>query len=54
MSYKLTYSVPTPVTNSETGLQLTQNDARALDGLLGVERTAGLPHLRPCIFPLYL
>jgi len=32
MSYNLAYSVLTPITNGETGLQLSLNDARVLDG----------------------
>jgi ABC-type branched-subunit amino acid transport system permease subunit len=32
MSYNLAYSVLTPLTNGETGLQLTLNDPRILDG----------------------
>ncbi|MCC9624464.1 branched-chain amino acid ABC transporter permease [Thalassospira sp. MA62] len=32
MSYNLAYSVLTPITNGETGLQLTQSDPRILDG----------------------
>ena len=32
MSYNLAYSVLTPITNGETGLQLTLHDARILDG----------------------
>ena len=43
MSYNLAYSVLTPITNGETGLQLRLEDARVVDGLFGVERTAGLP-----------
>ncbi len=43
MSYNLAYSVLTPITNGETGLQLTMGDARVLDALFGVERGAGLP-----------
>ena len=43
MSYNLAYSVLTPITNGETGLQLTQGDARMLDGLFGVSRGEGLP-----------
>jgi ABC-type branched-subunit amino acid transport system permease subunit len=39
MSYNLAYSVLTPITNGETGLQLRQGDARMVDGLFGVERT---------------
>ncbi|TCT35482.1 branched-chain amino acid ABC transporter permease [Martelella mediterranea] len=33
MSYNLAYSVLTPITNGETGLQLSQNDPRILDRL---------------------
>lgn len=43
MSYNLAYSVLTPITNGETGLQLRLNDARVLDGLFGVTRGEGLP-----------
>jgi ABC-type branched-subunit amino acid transport system permease subunit len=43
MSYNLAYSVLTPITNGETGLQLRLEDARVVDGLFGVERGAGLP-----------
>ena len=43
MSYNLAYSVLTPITNGETGLQLRLNDARVLDGLFGVARGDGLP-----------
>jgi len=39
MSYNLAYSVLTPLTNGETGLQLTMDDARILDGPAG----SGLP-----------
>jgi ABC-type branched-subunit amino acid transport system permease subunit len=35
MSYNLAYSVLTPITNGETGLQLSRNDPRALDRLFG-------------------
>jgi ABC-type branched-subunit amino acid transport system permease subunit len=35
MSYNLAYSVLTPITNGETGLQLARNDPRLLDRLLG-------------------
>nr|WP_272210640.1 branched-chain amino acid ABC transporter permease [Marinicella sp. W31]MDC2876541.1 branched-chain amino acid ABC transporter permease [Marinicella sp. W31] len=31
MSYNLAYSVLTPITNGETGLQLSQNDPRIID-----------------------
>jgi ABC-type branched-subunit amino acid transport system permease subunit len=34
MSYNLAYSVLTPITNGETGLQLSINDARIIDNLL--------------------
>ncbi len=43
MSYNLAYSVLTPITNGETGLQLTLGDARIIDGMFGVERSASLP-----------
>ena len=39
MSYNLAYSVLTPITNGETGLQLTLDDPRILDGAA----TEGLP-----------
>jgi len=39
MSYNLAYSVLTPLTNGETGLQLTMDDPRVLDGPIG----QGLP-----------
>ncbi len=42
MSYNLAYSVLTPITNGETGLQLTLQDPRVLD-LAFSERGAGLP-----------
>ncbi|MEJ1994298.1 MAG: branched-chain amino acid ABC transporter permease [Limibacillus sp.] len=35
MSYNLAYSVLTPITNGETGLQITLDDPRVLDGQLG-------------------
>lgn len=35
MSYNLAYSVLTPLTNGETGLQLTMDDPRILDGPVG-------------------
>ena len=35
MSYNLASSVLTPITNGETGLQLTLNDSRTLDAALG-------------------
>ncbi len=40
MSYNLAYSVLTPITNGETGLQLTLEDPRILDG---ATEAAGLP-----------
>jgi ABC-type branched-subunit amino acid transport system permease subunit len=43
MSYNLAYSVLTPITNGETGLQLTLGDPRALDALFAVDRGPGLP-----------
>lgn len=52
MSYNLAYSVLTPLTNGETGLQLRGDDPRALDGLFGVERGGGLP--TPSIFGIEL
>lgn len=42
MSYNLAYSVLTPITNGETGLQLTQNDPRIIDAMY-VEAETGLP-----------
>ena len=42
MSYNLAYSVLTPITNGETGLQLSQSDPRFLDSLF-VEAGTGLP-----------
>ena len=35
MSYNLAYSVLTPITNGETGLQLAQADLRILDNMIG-------------------
>jgi len=43
MAYSLAYSVLTPITNGETGLQLSQQDPRVLDALAGVAVTDGLP-----------
>ncbi|SMF55381.1 ABC-type branched-chain amino acid transport system, permease component [Tistlia consotensis] len=43
MSYNLAYSVLTPLTNGETGLQLRGTDPRLLDSLLGVATPDGLP-----------
>jgi len=43
MSYNLAYSVLTPITNGETGLQLTMQDPRVIDTMLSIDRGAGLP-----------
>ncbi|MCH9670952.1 MAG: branched-chain amino acid ABC transporter permease [Gammaproteobacteria bacterium] len=43
MCYNLAYSVLTPITNGETGLQLTSGDARVVDALFGVTHGEGLP-----------
>ncbi|MEQ8347494.1 MAG: branched-chain amino acid ABC transporter permease [Sneathiellaceae bacterium] len=43
MSYNLAYSVLTPLTNGETGLQLRQHDPRFLDEWFGVVPDTGLP-----------
>lgn len=43
MAYSLAYSVLTPITNGETGLQLSQQDPRVLDALAGVAVKDGLP-----------
>ncbi len=43
MSYNLAYSVLTPITNGETGLQLTLQDPRMVDAAFGIERTNSLP-----------
>lgn len=42
MSYNLAYSVLTPITNGETGLQLSQQDPRIIDSLF-IEAGTGLP-----------
>jgi ABC-type branched-subunit amino acid transport system permease subunit len=47
MSYNLAYSVFTPITNGETGLQLALNDPRVIDRAIGVE-TRGIPE--PALF----
>ena len=44
MCYNLAYSVLTPLTNGETGLQLTLNDPRVIDALF-LEPAAGLPRV---------
>ena len=43
MCYNLAYSVLTPITNGETGLQLDQADPRVLDSAFGVDYGAALP-----------
>ena len=43
MAYSLAYSVLTPITNGETGLQLTQQDPRYLDAIAGIAVKDGLP-----------
>ena len=43
MSYNLAYSVLTPITNGETGLQLAQSDPRIVDTALGRDYGAVLP-----------
>ena len=43
MAYSLAYSVLTPITNGETGLQLAQKDPRVLDALAGIAVKDGLP-----------
>ncbi|MBL4645776.1 MAG: branched-chain amino acid ABC transporter permease [Rhizobiales bacterium] len=43
MSYNLAYSVLTPITNGETGLQLAQSDPRILDVAFGRDYGAVLP-----------
>lgn len=43
MAYSLAYSVLTPFTNGETGLQLSQQDPRVLDSMAGIAVTDGIP-----------
>ena len=43
MSYSLAYSVLTPITNGETGLQLSMQDPRIIDSLFSVPVIEGLP-----------
>lgn len=43
MAYNLAYSVLTPLTNGETGLQLVKDDARSWDRFFGVPVADGLP-----------
>ncbi len=42
MSYNLAYSVLTPITNGETGLQLAKSDPRVVDAMF-IEAGAGIP-----------
>ena len=51
MSYNLVYSVLTPLTNGETGLQLSLQDPRIIDGLF-FEPAAGLPRVN--LFSTYI
>ncbi len=43
MSYNLAYSVLTPITNGETGLQLSLDDARVVDAMVGISTGRSLP-----------
>ena len=43
MCYNLAYSVLTPITNGETGLQLNQADARVIDSAFGIDYGDALP-----------
>jgi ABC-type branched-subunit amino acid transport system permease subunit len=43
MAYNLAYSVLTPLTNGETGLQLAKDDSRSWDRFFGVPLADGLP-----------
>jgi len=43
MSYNLAYSVLTPITNGETGLQLSLDDPRLIDGAFGSVNDGSLP-----------
>lgn len=43
MSYSLAYSVLTPITNGETGLQLTLEDPRYIDTLFGIVSNNSIP-----------
>lgn len=52
MSYNLAYSVLTPVTNGETGLQLALNDPRIFDAMIGIEPTNSLPRTNIFGIPL--
>ena len=43
MAYNLAYSVLTPITNGETGLQLTLNDSRVIDNMFREVSKTSLP-----------
>ena len=44
MAYSLAYSVLTPITNGETGLQIAADDPRYLDSMLGItQEGTGIP-----------
>ncbi len=43
MMYSLAYSVLTPLTNGETGLQLALDDPRIIDRAMGINPESGLP-----------
>lgn len=43
MAYNMAYSVLTPITNGETGLQLVKGDPHALDRWFGVAAVDGIP-----------
>ncbi len=44
MAYSLAYSVLTPITNGETGLQIAADDPRYLDSMLGItQQSEGIP-----------
>lgn len=43
MSYNLAYSVLTPITNGETGLQLSLSDSRVIDAMAGISSGRSLP-----------
>ncbi len=44
MSYNLAYSVLTPITNGETGLQISINDPRVLDRAFGTAASDSVPY----------
>jgi len=43
MSFNLAYSVLTPITNGESGLQLSLRDPRVLDAAAGIVTERSLP-----------